>query len=153
MSLRFSVSFLATIAAVACMTGCGGGQGSRRSSEPQRYSKAAFVACVHKDGAVIHDISKPRGRADKLLAEVFSPIAPNFVAARFSDSEFVGIAFAADPAGAGRILDRFKKLARQPGTTVGRLTLRGNIVLLTNKHATVAVAKALRGCEADSIIR
>lgn len=129
------------------LAGCGGG------GSGTRYSKPALVACLHQQGVPTQDISHPVTASDKQVATVLKPIDPNIVVAKFQSGEFVGIAFAADNAGASRVLGELQKLAKRPGATPGKITQKGSIVVLTNLHITAGVQKTLDQCESNAAIK
>jgi hypothetical protein len=127
---------------LACvLTGCGGGGSSAR------YSKPAMVKCLQDHGVPSQDISHPVTAEDKQVAKLLRPIAPNTIVAQFNSDEFVGISFAADSAGATRILHAFQKLAKSPGATPGTIRKVGNLVLLQDPHPTQGTQQTLATCE------
>ena len=126
------------------VAGCGGaGSGAR-------YSRPALVACLHQESVATRDISHPVTAFDKQVGRFLKPIDPNFIGARFQSGDFVGIAFAADSAGASKVRGELEKLAKRPGATPGRITQKGSIVVLTYPHVTAGVRKTLDQCESNA---
>ena len=126
------------------VAGCGGaGSGAH-------YSRPALVACLHRQGVPTRDISHPATAFDRQVATFLKPIDPNFVGAEFQSGEFVGIAFAADSAGASNVRQELQKLANSPGATPGKIAQKGSIVVLTRPHVTAGVQKTLDRCESNA---
>ena len=123
---------------------CGGG------SSGTHYSRPALVACLDQQGVGTQDISHPVTAFDKQVATFLKPIDPNFIGAKFQSGEFVGIAFAADSAGASKVRGELQMLAKSPGATPGKITQKGSIVVLTYPHVTAAVQKTLDHCESNA---
>ena len=139
---------LATVGSILLLAvpvaGCGG------ASSGAHYSRPALVACLHQRGVPTRDISHPVTAFDKQVATFLKPIDPNFVGAKFQSDEFVGIAFAADSAGASNVRGELQKLAKSPGATPGKITQKGSIVVLTRPHVTAGVQKTLDQCESNA---
>ena len=143
--MKYAIVGAVSIAALAT-TGCGG------STSSTHYSKPALVACLRQHGVVTRDvISHPATRFDRKVARLLAPIDPNFIGAKFPSGEFVGIAFAADSSGAGRVLKEFQKLAKSPGAGPGKIAQKGSIVVLTRPHVTAGLQNTLDKCESSAV--
>jgi len=139
---------LATVGSILLLAvpvaGCGGaGSGTH-------YSRPALVACLRRHGVPTRDISHPVTAFDTHVATFLKPIDPNFIGAKFQSGEFVGIAFAADSAGASKVRGELQKLTKSPGATPGKVTQKGSIVVLTYPHVTAGVQKTLDQCESNA---